>query len=263
MSNATALSDLVRLVRANNPGPYTLEGTNTYLIGTRAPVVIDPGPDDLEHLEAVLSEAGEVSLIVLTHTHPDHAAGAERFAAMARAPLAAFRSGVCGGASSIADGDTIAAPGVQMFAIHTPGHASDHLCFHLPAEKTLFSGDHVLGRGTSVIAYPDGNLTDYLASLHRARAVVAERIFPGHGPTVEDPTAVLDHYITHRAERQDQIRTALRAGAHTVAAIVGAVYPDLDAALHRAAGSSVRAHLDKLVDDGEATRSDEHTWVPA
>jgi glyoxylase-like metal-dependent hydrolase (beta-lactamase superfamily II) len=261
--NATVLSALVRLLRADNPGPYTLEGTNTYLVGERAPVVIDPGPDDLAHLEAVLAEAGEVSLVVLTHTHPDHAAGAERFAAMARAPLAAFRSGVCGGASTIADGDAIAAPGVEMRALHTPGHASDHLCFHLPAENVLFSGDHVLGRGTSVIAYPDGNLTDYLASLHKARAVGAQRIFPGHGPTVEDPAGVLDGYIAHRAERQEQIREALRAGARTVDDIVTVVYPGLDAALRGAAGSSVRAHLDKLVGDGEAVYDDHGTWVPA
>lgn len=263
MSTAVVLSDLVRLIRANNPSVYTLDGTNTYLVGSRSCVVIDPGPDDEAHLEAVLDEAGDVALVVLTHTHPDHAAGAERFAAMARAPLAAFTGGVCGGASSIADGDAILGPGVEMRAMHTPGHASDHLCFYLPDEKALFSGDHVLGRGTSVIAHPDGNLTDYLASLHRARTVGAARIYPGHGPTVEDPAAVLDWYLAHRAQRQDQIRAALASGARTVTDIVAAVYPDLDASLEWAAGKSVRAHLDKLVEDGEATSGDLMTWVPA
>lgn len=249
-------------MRANNPSPYTLEGTNTYLVGTRSSVVIDPGPDDTEHLESVLDEAGEVALVILTHTHPDHAAGAERFAAMARASLAAFTGGACGGAASIADGDTIRAPGVEMIALHTPGHASDHLCFQLPSEKSMFSGDHVLGRGTSVIAHPDGNLQDYLASLHRARTVGAKRLFPGHGPVVEDPATVLDHYIEHRAKRQRQIHTALLNGAHTVDEIVNEVYPELDQSLHLAAGRSVRAHLDKLVDDGEAASGDLATWTP-
>lgn len=263
MSIAVALTDTVRMVRAANAGPYTLDGTNTYLVGTRDVIVIDPGPDDEAHLDAVLREAGSISLIALTHTHPDHAAGADRLATMAGAPVAAFRANVCGGASQIADGATVRGPGVELRAVHTPGHASDHLCFALPSERIVFSGDHVLGRGTTVIAYPDGNLTDYLASLEKARAIGAERLFPGHGPVVEDPAAVLRYYAAHRAEREEQIRAALRDGARTIEEIVAVVYPDLDPALVRAAGWSVHAHLDKLVTDGDALVQGERTWAPA
>lgn len=259
MSAAAILHERVRIVRANNPGPYTLDGTNTYLIGERAPVVIDPGPDDEEHLQRVLDEAGSISRIVLSHTHIDHAAGAARLARMAGAPLAAFSAAACIDAAPIADGDQVA-PGLR--AVYTPGHASDHLCFLLEEERILLSGDHVLGRGTTVIVHPDGNLKDYLASLRTAQALDAHRIFPGHGPVVENPAAVLDYYAAHRAEREEQIIAALRAGARTIDEIVGVVYPDLAENLHRAAGMSVHSHLDKLLADGVATTDDDR-WAIA
>ena len=252
----TRLSEHVTVVLAPNPSPITLEGTNTYVVGDRNPVVIDPGPNDTEHLERVLDAAGQPSAVLLTHTHPDHAEGAERFAEMARAPLAAYghTSGVCASAAPITDGQRIDVNGSALVALFTPGHASDHLSFIFEAENTLFTGDHVLGRGTTVIAAPDGNLADYMRSLERARAVGATRLYPGHGPVVADPATVLDYYIAHRTEREQQILSALEAGDRQIGAMVARIYHDVDPVLHPAAALSVRAHLDKLVDDGMVTR---------
>jgi glyoxylase-like metal-dependent hydrolase (beta-lactamase superfamily II) len=256
-----ALSDLVTLVRAPNPSPITLEGTNTYIVGSRTPVVIDPGPNTPEHLQRVLDESGQPSLVVLTHGHPDHAEGAETFAAMARAPLAAFGggNGACATAAAITDGHRIDVDGTTLVAMHTPGHASDHLSFVLEAERTMFTGDHVLGRGTTVVAYPDGDMADYMASLRKARAVDATRLYPGHGPTVEDPAGVLDYYIAHRLQREAQVLEAIDAGAREVVDMVARIYADVDPHLHAAAALSVQAHLRKLVDEG-VLHSDGGTW---
>lgn len=247
------LSSLVRVVLAPNPHPLTLEGTNTYLIGNRNPIVLDPGPLIDEHLERVLREAGEPRLVLLTHRHPDHAEAAERFAEMARAPLAAFP--VAGdpigtGAGAIADRQRIAADGATLVAVHTPGHASDHLSFLLEEERALFTGDHVLGRGTTVVAHPDGDMADYLASLDLMRALEPRRFYPGHGPVVEDPGPLLDYYTAHRLEREQQVLAAIDTGDRTVEAMVERIYADVDRALHGAAALSVAAHLEKLRRDG-------------
>lgn len=257
-ASAVRLSPLVRMVRAPNPGPYTLEGTNTYVVGERAPVVIDPGPDDEEHLKRVLEEAGEPSLVLLTHRHLDHAQGAERFADMARASLAAAGTsvaGVCASAAPVADGQRIAAGGATLVAMATPGHASDHLCFLLEEEQALFTGDHILGRGTAVVVYPDGDMTDYLASLDRARAAAPRRLYPGHGPVVEDPGPVLSYYKEHRLERERQVLAAIDAGDETPEAMVARIYAGVDPRLHEAATLSVRAHLDKLRREGVVRES--------
>ncbi len=247
------LSPLVRVVLAPNPSPYTLEGTNTYLIGERNPAVLDPGPNDAGHLERVLAEAGTPSAVILSHRHPDHAEGAERFADMARAPLAAYASAgssVCATAAPIADGQRISADGATLTAMYTPGHARDHLSFMLEEEHAMFTGDHVLGRGTTVIAYPDGDLVAYLHSLDRARAAHPRRLYPGHGPVVEDPDPVLAYYKQHRLEREQQVLDAIDAGDATVPDMVKRIYADYDEALHPAAALSVLAHLHKLLDDG-------------
>jgi len=245
---AERLSDLVRVLRAPNPSPITLEGTNTYLIGERAPVVIDPGPAIDAHLDAVMEEAGEVSLVLLTHRHPDHAESAGRFASSAKAPLAAYAGAPVDGCEpdTIFDGKRIAANGATLIAMYTPGHASDHLSFLLEDENALFSGDHVLGRGTSVIAWPDGDLGAYMDSLERARTAAPKRIYPGHGPVIEDPAPVLDYYIEHRKQREREVHAALVAGDTTIEEIVGRIYAAYDRALWGAAGLSVRAHLEKL-----------------
>jgi glyoxylase-like metal-dependent hydrolase (beta-lactamase superfamily II) len=174
---------------------------------------------------------------------------------MARAPLAAFggAGGVAyAGAAALADGQTIRADGATLRALHTPGHAADHLCFWLEEERALFTGDHVLGRGTSVIAWPDGDMTAYLSSLERARAASPSRLYPGHGPVVEEPKPVLDYYVEHRLERERQVLDALDAGCDTISAMVERIYADVDAALHPTAALSVRAHLHKLAQEGRA-----------
>jgi len=259
----TRLSDMVRLVRAPNPSPLTLEGTNTYVIGERMPIVIDPGPAIDEHLEAVLDEAGQPSLVLLTHHHPDHAEGAERFAAMARAPLAMYADhppGVCATAAAIADGQRIDVDGTALVTVYTPGHSSDHLSFYLEAERALLTGDHVLGRGTTVVAHPDGDMAAYMRSLERARDLHATKLYPGHGPIVDEPDAVLDYYIAHRIEREQQVLGAIDAGLGEVGEMVERIYAAYDRALHAAAALSVRAHLGKLADDGVVARRDGR-WV--
>jgi glyoxylase-like metal-dependent hydrolase (beta-lactamase superfamily II) len=251
--SAVRLSPLVRVVLAPNPSPYTLEGTNTYLIGERDPIVLDPGPNDEGHLERVLEEAGTPSIVLLSHRHPDHAEGAERFADMARAPLAAYASNgssVCATAAAIADGQRISADGATLTAMYTPGHARDHLSFMLAEEQSMFTGDHVLGRGTTVIAYPDGDLVAYLKSLDRARAAHPRRLYPGHGPVVEDPDPVLAYYKEHRLERERQVLAAIDAGDSTVTEMVKRIYAEYDEALHPAAALSVMAHLQKLRHEG-------------
>ncbi|HEX9774348.1 MAG TPA: MBL fold metallo-hydrolase [Actinomycetota bacterium] len=256
--SVTRLSDLVRVVLAPNPSPLTLEGTNTYLVGERSPIVIDPGPNDEAHLGRVLDEAGEVRAVVLTHRHYDHAEGAERFAGMARAPLAAYpvagAASICGDATAIADGQRMTGDGVTLRALFTPGHAGDHLSYVLEEERALFTGDHVLGRGTTVVAHPDGNMADYLASLERARAAAPARIYPGHGPVIEAPGPVLDYYVSHRIEREQQVLATVAEGLGTIGAMVERIYADFDRAVWPAAALSVAAHLDKLAAEGAVVR---------
>lgn len=232
----TRLSPLVRVVLAPNPSPMTLEGTNTYIVGERAPIVIDPGPADEGHLARVLAEARDPSVVLLTHRHPDHAEGAARFASLAGLPAPV----------PAPDKARTVAAGVSLLAIATPGHSSDHVCFLFEEERAVFTGDHVLGRGTTVIAFPDGELASYLASLDRLAAVHPQRFYPGHGPVVEDPAPVLAYYRAHRLEREAQILDAIDAGDVSVEQVVARVYADVAAVLHPVAAMSVRAHLEKL-----------------
>ena len=258
--SVTRLSPLVRVVLAPNPHPLTLEGTNTYLIGERNPVVLDPGPMIDEHLARVLDESGEPRLVLLTHRHYDHAESADRFAAMARAPVAAFPVTddlVCSGAGAVRDGQRITTDGGTLIALHTPGHASDHLSFLLEEEQAVFTGDHVLGRGTTVVAHPDGDMVEYMSSLERVRALAPRRLYPGHGPVVEDPAPHLDFYVSHRLEREQQVLAAIDDGDETVHEMVERIYAEVDHALHGAAALSVSAHLTKLERDGVVIREGE------
>jgi len=232
------LSPLVRRVLAPNPSPWTLEGTNTYLVGRARPVVIDPGPDDPAHLDAVLEEAGGASGILLTHRHPDHAEGAAAFAARADAP--------------ILDEDETAVDGGRLRRIPTPGHSSDHVAFLLAEEHALFSGDHVLGRGTTVVAHPDGDMRAYLESLERVQELAPSRIYPGHGPVIEDPEPVLAFYRRHRGEREAKVIAALGVQARSLDEILARAYDDVAPEVEPAARLSLQAHLAKLVDDGLA-----------
>jgi len=241
---------------APNPSPLTLDGTNTWIIaepGSSSVVVIDPGPDDEQHLRRVHAEAvagdRRIAGILLTHGHLDHSAGAARLAELSGAPIRAADPAGRLGAEGFGDGDVVTAAGCELRVLATPGHSADSVSLLLPADGALFTGDTVLGRGTTVIAQ-DGNLGEYLQTLARLRELAGvmglRLLLPGHGPMLADPVGTLDYYLTHRAERLDQVRSALAAGARTPAEIVAVVYADVDRAVWPAAEMSVRAQLDYL-----------------
>ena len=252
-----------RCVLAPNPSLMTLDGTNTWLIaepGSATAVVVDPGPDDEGHLRRVhaAAVAGDrrVAKILLTHGHPDHSAGAARLAGLAGAPVQAadpaHRLG-SGDSEGLADGDVVTAAGCELRVVASPGHSADSVCLLLSADGALFTGDTVLGRGTTVIA-GDGNLGDYLRSLAQLRDLAGARevglLLTGHGPVLTDPLGTLDYYLSHRRQRLDQVRSALAAGAKTPAEIVAMIYTDVDPSVWPAAEWSVRAQLDYLADGG-------------
>ena len=243
---------------APNPSPMTLDGTNTWLIaepGSSAVVVVDPGPDDEGHLRRVHAEAvagdRRVATILLTHGHPDHSEGAARLAALTGAPVQAADPAHRLGPEGLADGDVVTAAGCELRVAASPGHSADSVCLLLPADGALFTGDTVLGRGTTVIA-GDGNLGDYLRTLRQLRDLAESSgiglLLPGHGPMLADPLGTLDYYLSHRQERLDQVRSALAAGARTPAEIVAMIYTDVDKSVWPAAEWSVRAQLDYLAD---------------
>ncbi|MBV8972252.1 MAG: MBL fold metallo-hydrolase [Sphingomonadaceae bacterium] len=254
------LSPLVRRVLAHNPGPFTYTGTGTYIVGRGTVAIVDPGPDDPAHIAALLAAvAGEtVSHLVVTHTHRDHspAAVAVKAATGAEvigcAPLVLDDLGPRADAGFdrtyapdrvLADGESVAGPGWKLTAIATPGHTSNHLCFALPEERALFSGDHVMGWSTTVIAPPDGDMTAYMASLRRLLDRDDAVYYPTHGAPVTEPQRLVRGLITHRKQRETQILTRLGEGAATVPAMVATMYAGVDPRLHAAAGLSVTAHL--------------------
>ena len=245
-----------RCVLAPNPGPMTLNGTNTWLIaepGGLSALVVDPGPDDEAHLRRVvgqLTAAGQqVAQILLTHHHSDHSAGAARLAALTGAPVLAADPAYRLGDTGLGPGDVLTAAGCEVAVVATPGHTRDSVCLLVSADGALLTGDTVLGRGTTVIAQ-DGSLADYLGSLDRLRALADEArlqvLLPGHGPLLADPAAALDFYIAHRRERLAEVTAALEAGDRTVGEIVARVYADVDRGLWPFAEWSVRAQLDYL-----------------
>jgi len=245
--------DRARCVLAPNAGVMTLDGTNTWVLrepGARRSVVIDPGPLDDNHLAAVLEAAGPVGVVLLTHGHLDHSEGAARFAERAGCGVRALDPTHRLGGEGLGDGDVVDVDGLEVRVVGTPGHTADSLSFVLPAEQAVLTGDTVLGRGTTVVAHPDGRLGAYLDSLTSLQRLAQERevawVWPGHGPVIEDALAVLDYYISHRAERLEQVREATRAGASTPREVVETVYADVDPVLWPAAELSVRAQLDYL-----------------
>src|SRR5438552_12033899 len=207
------LSHLVRGVLANNPSIMPGPGTNTYLVGTDDLAVIDPGPDDHEeHLDKVAEAgAGRIRWILATHTHPDHAPGAAGLKERTGAVVLGFdeRDGFVPD-QTIGDGHVLEAHDFRLEAIHTPGHASNHLCFRLDQEKLLFSGDHIMSGSTVVIHPPDGDMAAYLAALERLREYELDAVAPGHGEWIDDPHAKVDEYLTHRRARERAILAALR-----------------------------------------------------
>ena len=247
------VTDRASYVLAENPGIMTLDGTNTWILrepGGRRAVVVDPGPDDDDHLRAVVEAAGEVGLVLFTHRHHDHTDALDRIVELTGAPARAIDPDFTRGAEPLVDGETIELDGLTIEVVATPGHTTDSTCFLVGAEASLLSGDTILGRGTTVIAHPDGVLGPYLDSLAHVRELVEEglvdRILPGHGPVIESPAEVVDFYLEHRAERLDQVRAAVEAGATTPREVVETVYKDVDESLWGAAELSVAAQLDYL-----------------
>jgi glyoxylase-like metal-dependent hydrolase (beta-lactamase superfamily II) len=237
------------VVLAPNPGPMTLDGTNTWVL--RAPgrtdaLVVDPGPLDEGHLERVAA-VGDVSLIVLTHGHFDHSEGAQRLHEMTGADVLSLDpSYTIGGEALTRDGESFGAAGVTLRLIHTPGHSSDSISLYVEDDPAVLTGDTILGRGTTVVAHPDGILADYLSSLRRLRELGDVVVLPGHGPELPHAGLAAQHYLDHREMRLDQVRAALADGARTAREVVERVYADVDRVLWPAAELSVRAQLDYL-----------------
>jgi len=261
----------LRRIMADNPGPFTFRGTITYVIGGGKVAILDPGPDAAAHVAAVLDAVRNetVTHIIVTHTHLDHspavkavkaATGAKTYAEgphrpsrelhegdMLRSADRDFRPDV-----ALKDGDVVEGDGWRLEAVTTPGHTTNHLAFSLHGTDVLFSGDHVMGWSTSIVAPPDGSMADYVASLHKLRQRRETLYFPGHGPAIDNAPDFVDHFIAHRKQREQSILQKLRDGPCDVSAIVGSAYAGLDARLVAAARMTVLAHLEDLVARGLA-----------
>jgi glyoxylase-like metal-dependent hydrolase (beta-lactamase superfamily II) len=252
----SALSPLVRRIVAPNPGPMTGPGTNTYLVGIDEVAVIDPGPDDKQHIDAIVgaSMKERVRWVILTHTHPDHGPGTARLVKATGAEVLAFskRDPDVTPDQAIGDGAIIDGTEWGLEAIHTPGHAPNHLCFFLEEERVLFSGDHILN-GTTTVVSPQrgGDMIEYMKSLERLRKLRIARICPGHGDVIEEPRARIDEYIAHRKLRERQILKELKGGPVRVTDIVAHLYTDTPEELQEMAGRQVHAHLLKLRTEGK------------
>jgi glyoxylase-like metal-dependent hydrolase (beta-lactamase superfamily II) len=248
----------VRRLLANNPSPMTGRGTNTYLLGGETLVVVDPGPDLPEHVDAIASQ-GRIAFSLVTHAHQDHLPGALRLREQTGAPIIGHAA-LPGVDRALADGEGVDAAGTNLVALATPGHAPEHLCFWDEAQRLLFTGDLIAGAGTIVLADAPNALTHYLDSLARIRALGASTLLPGHGPVVADGLKRIESYVQHRLARERELLAALAAGPTTVDGLVATVYAGLQPELLGPAARNVRAHLERLVHlgrvapDGDAWR---------
>ncbi|MEU2206065.1 MBL fold metallo-hydrolase [Streptomyces hygroscopicus] len=254
-------TDRTVCVLAPNASPMTLDGTNTWIVAepdSDLAVVIDPGPLDDTHLKEVIATAERagrrIALTLLTHGHPDHAEGAARFAELTRTSVRALDPALRLGDEGLELGDVITTGGLELRVVPTPGHTADSLSFHLPADGAVLTGDTVLGRGTTVVAHPDGRLGDYLDSLRRLRSLTVDdgvdTVLPGHGPVLNDAQGAVEYYLAHRANRLAQVETAVENGFRAPAEVVAHVYADVDRSLWPAAELSARAQLDYLREHG-------------
>lgn len=262
--DGTPVSESTTRVLAPNPSVFTGQGTNTYLVGgERTLICIDPGPDDVAHLEAIIAAAAartaRIATIVLTHSHPDHRPLASRLAVLTGATVRCFDpSAGDEDAEIMRDGDVVRADGVALVAVHTPGHTHDHLCFHDAASRALYSGDHILNGSTTVIHPGEGDMNDYMVSLRRVRELAPITLFPGHGERVDDAPALIDEYITHREEREAQVLIAARArdDAFIPKDLVPGLYAGYPVEVYPLAAWTVQAHLDKLAGEHKVDRVD-------
>jgi endoribonuclease LACTB2 len=252
-------SDHVGRVLGLNPGLMTGPGTNTYLVGTREPILIDTGagvPEYVGLLDEYLKTRGwtRPSRVLLTHRHRDHLGGVDhlrsRFPGLRVSKMVHRDAGLPGPIDDLRDGQIVKGEGATLVPVYTPGHASDHLCYYLEEEKALFTGDVVLGGSTTVIPADDGDLNDYMDSLRRLQRLDIQRIYPAHGPVIDTPAALIQEYIDHRLERERQILEALAEGRVTIPEMVEKIYADVSPALHPVAANSVHSHLKKLARDG-------------
>ena len=240
---------IIRRITAPNPGPFTLDGTQTYLLGETA--VLDPGPNVESHVGAIRAALPNLRFILITHRHGDHAPAAIPLKDGTGAQIIAPRNVLDDSQVDrrVAGGEILRIQDIDIEVIATPGHTNEHVCY-LTAAGDLFTGDTILGAGTTAIFPPDGNMGDYLRSLHTLRARNPGRIYPAHGPIREDAVALIDEYIAHRLERERQVLEAYGSGARTPAAMRALIYADLDERLHPAAEIQIEAHLIKLREEG-------------
>lgn len=267
------LTPLVRRVTADNPGMMTGPGTNCYLVGRRDVAVIDTGVDDPAHVRRLVEAGGgRIRWILITHKHPDHWPGSRRLADLTGAPVLAhpkplrtMGDGRFRADRTLADGDVIRGEEFTLRCVHTPGHAADHICFLLEEERMLFAGDHVMDGSTVVIAPPDGDMKQYIASLRHLAAMDLATIAPAHGRLLDEPRKVLETIVEHRLMRERMVLEAFADGAPaTIPELVKRIYTDVPQALHGMAAHSVHAHLLKLREEGKVTGEGfDSRWAPA
>jgi glyoxylase-like metal-dependent hydrolase (beta-lactamase superfamily II) len=254
------LDTAVRRIIAPNAGVMTGPGTNTYLVGTDELIVIDPGPEDESHMQAILAAAGgPIRWILCTHTHMDHAPGAARLKQLSGATVAAMRPPRTDHDFQLSvdrvltQGDLIECKAVSIRALHTPGHASNHLCYLLTSNRMLFTGDHIMQGSTVVIWPPDGNMRAYVDSLRNLLTIDLAVLAPGHGHLIEEPQNELNRLIEHRLRREDKVRQAVLVGGTgvTIETLLPSAYDDVSPSLYEWAALSLQAHLEKLLADGE------------
>jgi glyoxylase-like metal-dependent hydrolase (beta-lactamase superfamily II) len=263
------LSPMIRRVIANNPGPFTFHGTGTFIVGEGEVAVIDPGPLDEAHFDAIMkaTEGETISHIFVTHTHRDHSPNTQLLQPATGAVTHGYGQhgadrGLAVGTGTgdydfipdvpLEDGDVVEGNGWTLEAVHTPGHASNHLCYALKEENVLFSGDQVMGWSTTVVSHPDGHMGDYIASLEKLLARGEERFWPNHGTCIEEPQEYLSKLIAHRRNREAEIAHWLGQGCDDIETLVAEMYKGLDQRLYRGACRAVHSHLIHMVETGRA-----------